>query len=81
LARENIRKGKTYKAVRVGTNYSTMGALKLTVLEEREKRAKLRVSSVNGVRKISACSCPCYAFRKEGVITMDVSVDASWNID
>lgn len=58
-----------------------MGALKLTVLEKREKSLRLSSSSVNGKGKISACSCPCYAFRKEGVITMDVKVDASWNID
>ncbi len=59
-----------------------MGVLKISVLEEKlkTKEAKLKIYSKKG-RKVSACGCPCYAFRHKGIITMDVSETASWNID
>ena len=62
-----------------------MGALKLAFIEEQEeqKKAKMRFNA----RKeksyhVGSCSCPCWAFIKEGKIVMDdMQSTASWNID
>ncbi len=60
-------------------------ALKLVNLEKdrqiKDKKVKMKIYSIKGV-KIGACSCPCYAFRKKGEISMDnEEATASWNID
>lgn len=62
-----------------------MGCLKLFVLDEqRKERAKeVRIDSKNPYR-VSACSCPCWAFIKKGnsvILDDDIEVDGSWNID
>ncbi len=61
-----------------------MGVLKLSVIEDRNKkmRKKLHVISKEGKSiRISACSCPCECFIKKGDIINDIGQDASWNID
>lgn len=59
-----------------------MGVLKLSILEETQKSEQLEQSKKDEFIKISACSCPCWAFIKEGQIVMDeIQVTASWNID
>lgn len=62
-----------------------MGCLKLSVLEEqkKEEKNKLKVYSPN-TKKVSACSCPCWAFIRKGasvIVDDDIQVTASWNID
>ena len=62
-----------------------MGALKLSTLEERERRvkAKMKIAAKDGKPfHVGNCSCPCWAFIKEGeVIVDDIRSTASWNID
>jgi hypothetical protein len=62
-----------------------MGALKLSVLEEQEKKhnAKMKIASKDGkIHHISNCSCPCECFIKQGeLIVDDIRSTASWNID
>ena len=63
-----------------------MGVLKLSILEEQDKeyKAKMKIASKNGKSyNIGNCSCPCWAFIKEGEVVMsdDIASTASWNID
>jgi hypothetical protein len=61
-----------------------MGALKLHLLEKNSKENQSKKSEIHTKKKIriSACDCPCWAFREKGKITMDdVQVTGSWNID
>lgn len=61
----------------------TMGVLKLSVIEKQNKRFKMKIASKNGKRyQVSNCSCPCWAFLKDGEVVMDdIRSTASWNID
>lgn len=62
-----------------------MGVLKLSVIEEQNKkfRNKMRiVSKDSNPYYVSNCGCPCECFIKQGEIRMDeIEVTASWNID
>lgn len=63
-----------------------MGVLKLSVIEEQNKKfnKKLRTVGQKGnVVRISNCYCPCECFIREGEITIcdNVASDGSWNID
>lgn len=62
-----------------------MEALKLTNLEKQTATvdAKIKVAAKDGSPyHIGNCSCPCWAFIKEGeVVKNDIRSTASWNID
>ena len=63
-----------------------MGVLKLSTLEEQNKRyeAKMKITVNDGkLFHVGNCSCPCECFIKEGEIVMydDIASTASWNID
>lgn len=80
----------TERLVVCKTNYysshkttKTMGVLKLSVIEERNKQFKMKIASNEGQHfHVGMCDCPCWAFLKKGEVIMeDVSSTASWNID
>ena len=59
-----------------------MGVLKLSLIEEQEKQKKLEIVNHDESYHVGSCSCPCWAFIKEGEIVMDdMQSTASWNID
>ena len=59
-----------------------MGVLKLSILDEMRKKEEQDLKkSAKKYTHISACSCPCDCFIKEGEIRMDIAQTASWNID
>ena len=62
-----------------------MGVLKLSILDERHRKykAKMKIAAKNGKPyEVGNCSCPCWAFIKEGEVVMDdIQSTASWDID
>ena len=61
-------------------NLTIMGVLKLSILDEMLKKQESE-KPAKKYTHISACSCPCDCFIKEGEIRMDIAQTASWNID
>ena len=62
-----------------------MGVLKLSILDEqyRKYKAKMKITAKDGKSYVVGnCSCPCWAFIREGEVVMDdTQSTASWNID
>lgn len=67
-------------------NSFIMGVLKLSILDEQNKKykAKMKIAAKGGKSyHVGNCSCPCECFIKEGEVIMsdDIASTASWNID
>lgn len=62
-----------------------MGVLKLSILDEQNKQNKIKMKNASRDEKsfhLGNCSCPCWAFIKQGEVVMDdIQSTASWNID